>query len=163
MAMFIDPEAAAYGVFQIAFATMDSRLSRFLVAACRCKSVEFTFGILHTMPFGKRLEKLRKVVKFVERDLTGDDPGIRELKEACDLATRVQEWRNARIHAEVRFSENRPVLVDREGHSLQISREECEQKIREAIHAGIAMEAGIPHVVEFLRDLEALDASETDI
>jgi len=34
MSMVIDPDAAAYGIFQIAFATMDTRRSR---AACEQK------------------------------------------------------------------------------------------------------------------------------
>jgi len=49
MAMFIDPEAAPYGAFQIAFATMDTRLSRSLVTVRRCESTKFTFAIHSTM------------------------------------------------------------------------------------------------------------------
>ena len=137
---------------------MDTRLSRSLVAVCRCKSTTFTFAILSKLPFGSRLARLRKVIKTVEQDLP-DDQDIKELNTACNLAESIQKWRNSRVHAEVRFAENQPVLVDRDGKLLRIDREECEQKIREAISAGIAIEASIRTVVEFLRDLEDLGGS----
>jgi hypothetical protein len=158
MAMFIDPEAAAYGVFQIAFATMDTRLSRSLVHVCRCESAKFTFAILSSMPFGRRLAKLRQVIKSVERALS-HDPDIHELKTACDLAESIQKWRNDRIHAEVRFDENRPGLVDRDGKPLQLDREECEQKIRQTIRAGITIEASTRGIVAFLQDLDEIGES----
>lgn len=159
--MVLDPEAAAYGIFQIAFASMDTRLSRALVTLCRCESTQLTFSILSKLPFGGRLAKLRKAIKDVDLPI---NPDIQELKTACDLAENVQKWRNSRIHAEVRFSENRPVLVDREGEPLQIDREECERKIRDAIRAGIAIEVNVSHLVAILKDLETLaESSEADI
>jgi hypothetical protein len=155
MSMVIDPDAAAYGIFQIAFATMDTRLSRSLVALCRCKNDKFTFAILRKMPFGRRLATLRKAIKTAPPEMQGA-PEIQELKSACDLAESIQEWRNGRIHAEVRFHESQPVLVDGNGQPLEINREACEQKIREAIRAGIAMEAAVPHLVAYELDLEEL-------
>jgi hypothetical protein len=47
-------------------------------------------------------------------------------------------------------------LVDGDGKPLQIDRGVCEQKIREAIRAGIAMEAAVPHLVAYEMDLEDL-------
>jgi len=160
MALVIDPEAAAYGFFQIAFATMDTRLSRSLVAVCQCKSANFALASISRMPFGLRLAQLRKAIKAVESDLPNDSD-IQELKTGCDLAESVQRWRNSRIHADVRFAGPCPVLVDRDGKPLQIDREECEQKIREAIRAGIAMEAHVRPLVAFLQDIEALEDSDT--
>lgn len=127
MSMVIDPDAAAYGIFQIAFATMDTRLSRSLVALCRRKNDRFTFAILRRMPLGRRLATLRKAIKTAPRHMQSD-PEIQELKKACDLAEGIQEWRNGRIHAEVRFQESQPVLVDGNGRPLEINREACEQK-----------------------------------
>jgi hypothetical protein len=85
-----------------------------------------------------------------------NDSAIQELKTACDRAERVQKWRNSMIHSEVRFLENRPVLVDEGGKPLQIDREACEKKIREATRAGIAMEAAVPHLIAYEMDLEEL-------
>jgi hypothetical protein len=155
MALEIDPDAAAYGIFQIAFATMDTRLSRALAALCRCKRTKFTFAILSREPFGRRLATLRKAVKTAMLDLQ-NDPDIEELEKACDLAQKVQQWRNSRTHAEVRFAENRPVLIDEYGKPLQIDRDVCEQKIREAMQVGIAMEAAVPHLVAYEMDIEEL-------
>ena len=155
MSMIVDPDAAAYGIFQIAFATMDTRLSRSLVALCRCKNDKLTFAILRRMPFGRRPATLRKAIKTAPPDIQSD-PEIQELKKACDLAEGIQEWRNGRIHAEVRFHETQPVLVDGNGLPLKIDRAACDQKIRETIRAGIAMEAAVPHLVAYELDLEEL-------
>jgi len=155
MALEVDPDAAAYGIFQLAFATMDTRLSRSLVALFQCKSTKFAFAIVSRIPFSKRLTMLRKVVRTATADLRYD-LDIQELKKACDLAEKVQQWRNSRIHAEVRFSENRPILVDEYGNPLQIDRDICEQKIREALRVGIAMEAAAPHLIAYRLDLDEL-------
>lgn len=148
--MVIGQDVAAYGLFQIAFATLDTKLSRSLAALCRCESVTLTRAILTRMPFGQRL-------KLLQRAMQGhaDDDTLCELGGACKLAQKVQKWRNARIHAEVRFNENRPALFGPSG-PLRIDREECEQKIKEAIRAGIAMEAAVPHLVALKQDLEEL-------
>jgi hypothetical protein len=81
---------------------------------------------------------------------------LRELRDACDTAESVSRWRNERIHAEVRFAENRPVMVDETGSRLHIDIEACEGKIREAIHAGVVMETVIPHLVAYKMDFEEL-------
>src|SRR2546422_582390 len=120
--MEIGQDVAAYGLFQIAFATMDTRLSRCLAALCRCEDAKLTFAILTHMPFGRRLELLQRAMRG-----NPDDTELRELKAACELANKVKEWRNARIHAEVRFNENTPVLVDPNGRPLLLNRHECEQ------------------------------------
>jgi hypothetical protein len=155
MAMVIDADVAAYGLFQIAFATMDTRLSRSLVALGQRKNAKLSFANLGRKQFGRRLKKLREAIEGVKPDLQ-NDPVIEELELACNLAQSVQGWRNDRIHAEVRFLENRPVLVDEYGKPLRIDREACEEKIREAIRAGIAMEAAVPHLVAHEVDLEEL-------
>lgn len=149
--MVIDPATAAYGVFQVAFATLDTRVSRSLAALCQCRNANLTLAILKRMPFGTRLAKLREAAGTA---LT-DDPDVQELSAACDLAEKVQKWRNRRIHAEVRFAEDSPVLTDPNGTPLRIDPAECAQKIREAIRAGIAMETAVPHLVAYLQDIEA--------
>jgi len=159
--MVINRELAAYGVFQIAFATLDTRLSRSVVALCRCENTKLTFAIVSSMPFGRRLEILRRAVKTTRADLPNDSD-IRELDDACNLAESVQKWRNARIHAEVRFHENEPVLIGPDGRPLVIDGKECEQKIRDAIHAGIGMETAVPHLCAFRQDIEELMGGSPD-
>jgi len=153
--MVIDPDAAAYGIFQVAFATLDTRLTRSLLALGRRKNAKITFGTLKRTSFGQRLKKVREAVEAVKPNLQ-NDPVIENLEMACDLVENVQKWRNDRIHAEVRFLENQALLVDGDGKPLQIDQAACEQKIREAIHAGIVMEAAVPHLVAHEMDLEEL-------
>jgi hypothetical protein len=134
---------------------MDTRLSRSLVALGQRKNAKLSLATLRRMKFWRRLKKLREAIEAVKPDLQ-NDAVIEELELACNLAQSVQGWRNDRIHAEVRFLENRPVLVDEDGKPLQIDREACEEKIREAIRAGIAMEAAVPHLIAHEMDLEEL-------
>lgn len=156
MAMFIDPEAAAYGVFQIAFARLDTRLSRSLVIACRCKEAGATFQIVRRMPLGARLDRVNKLITKVQTMKLGDAE-IDDLARACEGARSVQAWRNDRVHAEVRFSpEGAPVLTDSNGRYLRIDREECDQKIREAVEAGIAIETLVKHLSAVLEDIDTV-------
>jgi hypothetical protein len=152
MHLQIDAPTSAYGLFQVAFACLDTRLSRSVVALLCCKNTELAFAVVRRMPFNQRLQILQKAIKTV----TGNShiaPEMEELKQACNLAKDVSEWRNKRIHSEVRFIENRPVILDGEGKPLQIDCETCVEKIREAIRAGIAMEASVPHLVACEMDL----------
>ena len=97
------------------------------------------------MPFGKRIARLRKVIKTAEQVLP-NDPDIQELKTACAVAGSLQKWGTVG-----------------DGKPLQIDREESEERIREAIRAGIAMEVSIRSIVAFLQDFDALgESSEPD-
>jgi len=152
MPLQIDAPMCAYGLFQVAFAGLDTRLSRSVVALLCCKNIELAFAVVRRMPFSQRLKILQKAIKTV----TGNShiaPEMEELKQACNLAKDVSEWRNKSIHSEVRFIENRPVILDGEGKPLQIDSETCEEKMREAIRAGVAMEASVPHLVACEMDL----------
>jgi len=68
----------------------------------------------------------------------------------------MSKWRNERIHGEVRFIENQPVIVDETGRPLQINVQICEEKMRDAIRAGVNMEASMPHLVACEMDLRDL-------
>jgi|SRR5208337_2255028 len=155
MDLEIDAHTSAYGLFQVAFAGLDTRLSRSVVALLCCKNTEPTFAVVRRMPFGQRLQVLQRAVeKAVGNGL--HIPEMEELQQACKLAKDVSKWRNDRIHSEVRFIENRPVILDEEGKRLQIDYQTCVEKIREAIHAGVAMEASVPHLVACEMDLHDL-------
>jgi len=152
MHLQIDAHTSAYGLFQVAFAGLDTRLSRSVVALLCCKNTELAFAVVRKMQFSRRLQILQKAVeKAVDNEL--HIPEMEELKRACKLATDVSKWRNKVIHGEVRFIENHPVILDEEGKPLQIDYETCVGKIREAIHAGVAMEASVPSLVAYEMDL----------
>jgi hypothetical protein len=159
--MQIASDIAAYGLFQIAFAGLDTRMSRCLVKLSRCQDIKLAFGVFRRKTFSHRLKMIRKAAESIVDGEGNPDPNfseeVRELRVACDLAESVRTWRNERIHAEVRFAgENQPVIVDETGNRLNIDIEACEGKIREAIHAGIVMEAVIPRLVAYKMDLEEL-------
>jgi len=157
MHLEIDPEMSAYGFFQVAFASLDTRLSWSVVELLRCKNTALAFEVVRRMSFSHRLQILQKAVKAV-KEVGGDSPlppEAEELGKACNLASDLSQWRNRRIHGKVKFLENHPVLVDETGTPLRITVQTCEEKIRDAIHAAVNMEASIPHLVA--RDMDLLD------
>jgi len=152
MHLRIDTHTSAYGLFQVAFVGLDTRLSRSVVALLCCKNTNLAFAVVSMVPFNRRLQILQKALKkAVDNEL--HIPEVEELKQACKVATDVSKWRNERIHGEVRFIENQPVILDEEGKPLQIDYEACVEKIREAIRAGVAMEASVPSLVAYEMDL----------
>ena len=155
MHLEIDAHTSAYGLFQVAFAGLDTRLSRSVVALIQCKNTDLAFAVVRGITFGRRLAILRKAIKSVVPN-SHTTPEIEELIQACNLAQDVQKWRNDTTHSEVRFKENRYVLLDWEGNPLQIDYQTCVEKIREAIHAGVTMEASVPHLVACEMDLHDL-------
>jgi hypothetical protein len=156
MYLQIDEHAAAYGLFHLAFANLDTRVSRSVVDLLRCGNKKLAFDVVKRMPFSRRLQILQRAVKrAVDNEL--HDAEVDELKEACKVAEDVARWRNERIHGEVKFiNDNQPVLLDEQGEPLRISYETCREKIGEAVRARIAMEATVPHLVAWEMDLDDL-------
>jgi hypothetical protein len=160
MQLKIDAAMSAYGFFQVAFAGLDTRLSRSVVALLRCKNTGLAFAVVRRMSFSQRLQILRKAVEQARGD-SPLDPETEQLTQACNLASGVSKWRNERIHSELRFIENQPVMVDETGRPMQIDVDTCQEKIREAIRAGVNMEASMPHLVVCEMDLrDLMDESE---
>jgi hypothetical protein len=155
MPLRIDSPMAAYGVFQIAFSNLDTQVSRCLVDLCRCQNAKLAFSAFRRKPISERLRLLQRAVSHL-RDEPSFNQEVGDLKEACELAASLCKWRNQRIHAEVCFIENQPVLVDESGKLLDIDIEACEERIRETIRAKNGMRAAIPSFVAYERDLEEL-------
>jgi len=155
MDLQIDASMCAYGLFQVAFAGLDSRLSRSVVALLSCKNTGTAFAVVRRIPFGRRVGILQRAIKTVcgNTQLSSE---LVELEAACKAAKDVSRWRNNSVHGEVRFNENRPVVVDEEGRPLRIDYQTCVEEMREAIGAGIAMQASVPHLVAYYMDLHDL-------
>ena len=156
VALEVASDVAAYGLFQIAFTSLDTRVSRCLVKLCRCQNAALAFSAFRRIPFSHRLQLIRKAIKPVASDASFSEE-VRELQSGLDLADGVRKWRNERIHAEVRFTgEGQPVIVDETGRPLHFDIDACERKIREAIRAAIVIEAAVPHLVAYEKDLQEL-------
>jgi hypothetical protein len=155
MPLRINSPMAAYGVFEIAFAYLDAQVSRCLVDLRRCQNAKLAFSASRRKPISERLRLLQRAVSHL-RDEPSFNEEVGDLKEACELAEKLCKWRDQRIHAEVCFIENQPVLVDEGGKLLDIDLGACEEKIREAIRAKVGMQAAIPSFVAYERDLEEL-------
>ena len=77
MDLQIDAHTSAYGLFQVAFAGLDTRLSRSVVAWRCCKKTKPVFAVVRRMPFGQRLQILQGRLK-------------RRLRTGCTS----RKWRN---------------------------------------------------------------------
>jgi len=156
MPLEVASDVAAYGLFQVAFASLDTRLSRCLVKLCGCQNAALAFSAFRRKPFAHRLQLIRKAIKPVVSNAVFSEE-VRELQSGLDLADIVRKWRNERIHAEVRFTgEGQPVIVDEAGRPLHFDVDECDRKRREAIRAAIAIEAAAPHLIAYEMDLQEL-------
>jgi hypothetical protein len=73
------------------------------------------------------------------------------------MARQVSEWRNDRIHGEVRFIDNRLILVGDDDQPLQINETICMEKANLAIQALVEMQAHVPFLVSCLDLDDAID------
>jgi hypothetical protein len=111
--MVIDQTAAAYGIFQIAFAEADEHLRTLL---CHLYCPEKPETALDRVPWN-----LADVVKTLRKELRvfkGRGASIQEyavkVTEACSRMKGLSNWRNDRLHAHVRRADNGAyVLVDK--------------------------------------------------
>lgn len=151
MGYFIDPTAAAYGLFQVVFASLDTRLTRSLVDLCRCREPEFAFQLIKELSFGRRLQLFENALERLARDLSvpGEPPPeeVDYLRTARATAKRVAAWRNARIHAEVRQVNGFNAFYDRRGQRLCIETADCDRMRDEATIAENTMAEHLPGLV----------------
>jgi hypothetical protein len=158
MSFDADPSAAAYGLFHVAFASLDTRITYSLVDLCRCKERDFAISIVTGLPFGKRLQFLEAAVKRLARKLSAVDQEtldeLDRLKTACEAAGRVGKWRNTRIHAEVRLDTGFNVFYDRDGNRVFIERSDCDLMRNDAAIARDTMAECVPLLVSMM-DLKA--------
>ena len=111
--MVIDETAAAYGLFQIAFAEADEHF-RALLSHLICP--ENPENAMDRVPWN-----LADVIKTLRKELgvfKGRGASIEEfadkVKEACSRMKLLSKWRNVRIHSHIRRSNNGAyVLVDK--------------------------------------------------
>jgi hypothetical protein len=154
----INQDAAAYGLFHLAYAVLDGRVRHSLFLLRKSRDSTVTPEQFQRGNFGKRLKKLKAELELLRTDMS--DKGrfeklnvndeLARLDAACALAGKVAQWRNDRIHpAQIRIMETQHVFVlcDKNGSPMPIDYDECETKIREAIHANVELEANVNLIV----------------
>lgn len=127
--MTIDEPAASYGLFQVAFAALNQGLANSLISFLAPTNEHLAEHLVAPMTFSRRLEALQALAKTLDRE----SDYVQHFRAALDSAKEVSEWRNARIHARVEFSDGiRPVLMGKDGKPIEIDVESCWEKIRQS-------------------------------
>jgi hypothetical protein len=118
-----DETAASYGLFQVAYASLDQGITNSLVAFLRAKDEMLAFDLIASIPFRVRLEKLDALAKTLNQE----SEYAQHIRAALSLAKQVSQWRNARVHPRVEFLDGiRPVLIGKkDGKPLEIDVATC--------------------------------------
>ena len=81
------------------------------------------------------------------------------VRNACSIMSKLAGWRNERIHARVRLTEDGYALYDwRTRRRLVISQEEIEKNVQLAIKGMVELEAHVPRNVRLLEWEEEFEA-----
>jgi hypothetical protein len=124
--MRIDPTAAAYGLFQVAFADMTFHLATALLAIRRHRDPSAEFSAI-PWQFERLVEQIKEELKQFDRSMASE---ISDIRRACARAKELAGWRSARIHARVRQVEDGLTLYDWvTGKPLSITQQDCEKNI----------------------------------
>jgi hypothetical protein len=119
---------AVYGLFQIAFAGLDTQLTQTLVLLMRPGEPNLARSIVQTLSFRTKLTVLRRAMRAFEETarLENDMADLKATLKSCEA---ISEWRNERIHAHVRFTDSEMQLLDREGRLLDLDPPESKRQI----------------------------------
>jgi hypothetical protein len=145
--MNLDPTAAAYGLFHVAFADMVNHVAAALFRLRRPKEAGLTFQELLDLPFGCMLKSLQEQLnKFKGNSLLARE--LHDLEGACSQMREIQHWRNKRVHARVQWVADGIALYDyRTGMPLTMSREESEEKIWQVSEVIAKLEGHVPDLI----------------
>ena len=164
--MRVDPIAAAYGFFQIVFADLADTLADAVFHLRRRTEPDLKFEEVFRTEFRRLLTQFREELKHHE-PRNSDAEDVTALRNACDSMSKLANWRNDRIHARVRNTEEGYALYDwRTRKRLAMTPEEIEAKTRDAIKAKQIFEMWLPNFIVGLdieEDLEKLLSSVPDL
>ncbi len=151
-AMTIDQAAAAYGLFQLAFAEVVDHIAGTLFALRQQKEADLSYSNVFGLNFGRQIRELEGELKtFDQYQSQWMVEHLGPLREACRRARLLSNWRNKRIHARVQRTEAGLALFDwRTLERLSISHDECAEKIDEALWIVGTLKCYAPHLVDHL-------------
>lgn len=139
--------AAAYGLFQVVFADLADHLAAAAFYLRRRKEPSLKFEKVLKQEFSRTLKQLRKELKQLD-GRTSESDSLHAVRRACDNASKLAAWRNDRIHARVKMTEDGYLLYHWQGHALQMSDAQIEQNIRLAIEVIVQLEGHMRHIVD---------------
>jgi hypothetical protein len=144
-----DPITSAYGFFQVVFADMADTLADAVFRLRQRTEANLKFEEVFGDTFGRLVAQFRKELG------TSDAEDVAALRSACDSMSRLATWRNDRIHARVRMTEDGYALYDwRTRKRLQMTHEDIDHNTKEAFKTKQTIEMYVPNLIVGL-DIEA--------
>ncbi len=152
--MTLSDTAAAYGLFQVVCADLIDHLAVAVFRLRISKEPWLAFETVFRQEFKRTLKEIRRELRqFEDRSSVSDS--LAAVRGACKVMSKLAVWRNDRVHARVRLTEEGYALYDwRTRRRLAITRAQIEQNIQVAIKAIVDLEAHVPHLVH-LSDWDA--------
>lgn len=156
--MKLNDTAAAYGLFQLVFADVTDHLAVATFRLREEREPNLAFEDVFRQEFKKTLKQFRRELRQFHGRPSVED-SLRAIGEACKIMSKLAVWRNERIHARVRLTDDGYALyVWRTRRRLVISQEEIERDIQLAIRLMVELEAHVPHLVRLLEWDEEFEA-----
>ncbi len=158
--MVFNETAAAYGLFQVVFAEMHGHLAAATFHLRRRHERSLQYEKVHGQPFQQTLREFRQQLCQLS-DSNGLFPEVEMLRKACDSIDCLAQWRNERVHARVRRTEEGLELYAQRrnnpgtGQRLEMSKEFFEELIRKAIEVTVTFQAA--HLDEKVQFSELVD------
>jgi hypothetical protein len=147
----LDQTAAAYGLFQVVYTDLTERLAFAVFELRKRNEPTLRFENVFAKQYKHLLGSFRDLLKQIDGDSFIAD-SVAALRAACDLMSDLGVWRNDRLHARVRMTEDGYVLYDwKTCKRLSISYEELDGRIQQAIKAAVELEV---HLVRLLRSTD---------
>jgi hypothetical protein len=143
--------AAAYGLFQVVFADVTNHLAIATFRLRECNEPGLRFEAVYAQEFAKTFKQL-KVALCQFDGCSGISDSLSAVRATFTIISELAKWRNDRVHARVRMSEQGYELYDwRTGKRLDISLEQVEANINRAVKVMVNLEA---HVHRFVHQLK---------
>ncbi len=150
--MNLDENAAAFGLFQLTFTNLTQQFAAALFHIRRIKEPDLKFEEIFKLRLSEVREALKKELKQFEGQ-SSFDMEVRDLLNVCAKTGSLAAWRNVRAHARVQIDANGITIFDwRTLKQLTINRDECVEKIQEAIGLTVLLDF---NVGSLLRNIES--------
>jgi len=161
--MTLDENAAAFGLFHLAFANLQQQLARVVFELRLVEEPNLRFDEMSHLKFASLRNELKAHLKKLKRH-SSMSMEIQFLQKTCSELGPLAQWRNERAHPRVRMDENGIAIFDwRTGKPLGIHRDECVKKIHETIRVTVDLEVYGSSLARQFRNQRKIDAMIEEI
>jgi hypothetical protein len=155
--MVVTDTAAAYGLFQLVFADVTKYLAIATFRLRQRHEPQLTFEDVFRQRVSETRKQLwRELSRFDDRPTVSAE--LTEMREACEAISKIESWRNSRVHALVEWTDEGYALYDWHTHRrLEVTLEQIEEQIELANRAGMSLRIHTPAFESQLNWDEELD------